>query len=105
MSLRRPPVPLVECGRCAAPVVWVKLDSGSAIMVNPLPVVDPQRGNVLALLVGVGRGARLHGHIESRHKKTHPKSLRMTPHIATCEAVERAPAQQEDPTLFDTPEE
>lgn len=100
MSLPRPPVRLTECGRCAAPVVWVRLDTGSSVMVNPLPVVDPRRGNVLALLVGTGRRAALHGHIEARGKPAHPKAHRMTLHVTTCEAREPAPTTEPAPTLF-----
>lgn len=108
MTLRKPPVPLAECGRCSAPVVWVKLDTGSALMCNPVPVVDPRRGNVLAVLIGTGRAARLFGRVESREHPPQPRELRMTPHVATCEVVleerEQQARAQQHPTLFDLTE-
>lgn len=99
MNRRRPPVPLGECKLCHDPVVWIQLDTGSAMPLNPLPVEsDDKRGNVLARVIG----RRLHGWVESTAHPFEPYMLRMIPHVSTCEVARRARADTgpEDPSLF-----
>lgn len=106
---RVPPVGLRECADCHAPIVWCELDTGSRIPLNPRPVIDPRRGNVLAIIVGTGRRATLYGHVESHARPWRPGDLRMTPHVATCEVVrekrEQTARAQQHPALFDLPTE
>lgn len=93
----RPKVPLAECRDCAAPIVFVQLDSGGVMPVNPGP--NPERGNVACRVVG----GRLHGFVVSRDRAAGPlDSWRMTPHAATCEARKRPekPTAPDDPVLF-----
>lgn len=92
----RPPVPLADCRQCGEPIVFVKLDTGSTMPVNPIPNPD---GNVAARL----QGRTLVGFVVSRDRLpggSYP--IRLTPHFATCEVLraERKPRGPADTPLF-----
>lgn len=76
------------CRECAAPIRFVRLDTGRALPVDPAPVVD---GNVAA----VRAGGHLIGYVLSHDKPMRPLHLRYMPHHATCpaRAEERAHAR------------
>lgn len=94
---RRPPVRLAECRDCAGPVVWITLDTGSRMMLDPLPLDHgDERGNVAGRVVG----GRLHGWVVSKAHPIGVHMLRMRPHVATCPAVPRKSAEALPPTLF-----
>ena len=95
MRPTRPPVPLAECRDCGLPIVFVKLDTGKAIPVNPYP--DTERGNVAARLLG----RNLHGYVISRDHPADPLHLRMIPHAATCEVSKRTTKPPDPPALFE----
>ncbi len=89
-----------ECRNCQDPIRFVKLNTGSALPVNPKP---GETGNVAA---GLYQG-RLVGYVlsaENGPRASHP--YRFVPHYATCEhelARKRkptAPAVEPDPSLF-----
>lgn len=88
---------LTSCRACGAPIRFVRLDTGRALPVNPVP--NP-RGNVSAHIAG----GRLHGFVISRDKQPGPlDSYRMVPHHATCEErtrPESKPKPEPDPALF-----
>jgi hypothetical protein len=71
-------VPLAECRTCAEPIRFVRLDTGKAMPVNPLP--DP-RGNVTASVIM----GRLAGFVISEEHQPRPGAMRFVPHFATCE--------------------
>lgn len=90
--------PLAECRSCSCPIRFVRLDSGKAMPVNPLP--NASNGNVSAYLIG----GRLHGHVISATKPPERNALRFVAHYATCEERPRSsdpnPKPDSDPVLF-----
>lgn len=97
---RRPPVRLSECRDCGLPAVWIELDTGSRMLLDPVPLDrnDP-RGNVAARVLGTGPGRRLHGWVIARDKPLAEYMLLMRPHVATCTDRPR-PDRPADATLF-----
>lgn len=86
---------LHECRACTNPIRFVKLDTGKAMPINPMP--NPA-GNVSAYLIG----GQLHGHVISREKPADGR-WRFVAHYATCEERERPAPKPEpvpDPALF-----
>ena len=87
-----------ECSECCNPILFVLLNTGKRIPVDPMP--NP-RGNVAAMRIG----HNLHGFVLSATHPDHraPYVLHM-PHHATC--PERPgpkaakPAREPDPSLF-----
>lgn len=89
-----------ECRRCADPIRFVKLSTGSTIPVNPKP---GDTGNVVAHLAG----GRLIGYVISAEKPASASfPLRFVPHYATCPAEQSRKKAAEpaavvpDPSLF-----
>lgn len=78
MSAPKLGTPLAECRSCHEPIRFVRLDTGKAMPVNPLP--NPT-GNVTATVVM----GRLAGFVISEGHKPRPRALRFVPHFATCE--------------------
>lgn len=79
--------PRHECHDCQGPIVFLRLDTGSVIPLDPMP---NQRGNVDAMRIG----QQLHGHVISAAKPHEDRYTRMIPHAATCpERKGPAPAQ------------
>ena len=89
---------LSECRECQTPIRFVRLESGKAMPVDPMP--SPS-GNIAAR-----RNAhQLEGFVISRDRQPGGTySLRFRAHYATCEAVDRTPTSTGDtdppPTLF-----
>lgn len=107
MRPRRPPVRLAECSLCHEPIVWIELDSGKRMPLNPVPVEpDDTRGNVLARVLGSGPRRSLWGWVESKTHPAEPYMLRMIPHVSTCVVVRDRTSQPRPvaPTLFDLEE-
>jgi len=89
-------VRMTECRDCAAPIRFVRLDTGSLLPVDPLP---HDTGNVAARLCG----NRLVGFVISKDHHPGPlDSFRLVPHHATCEARKKptTPKPPPDPALF-----
>lgn len=86
-----------DCRACGDPIRFVKLNTGKAMPVNPLPTPE---GNVAAHLAG----GRLVGFVISRDHLPGPLDpYRFRAHYATCEAVERGtrkPKPEPHPALF-----
>lgn len=96
-DILRAAAPLHECRDCHVPIRFVRLDTGNAMPVNPLPNRD---GNVAARIAG----GRLVGFVISRDHRPGPlDSLRFMPHHATCEAKARNTSSSTTPTAADTP--
>ena len=95
---KRPPVRMGECALCHDPIVWITLDTGSRMPLDPLPLdeLDP-RGNVAARVIG----GRLHGWVISREHPLDPLMLKMRPHAATCPVIrDRQQHRDQHPSLF-----
>jgi len=87
---------MAACRDCAAPIRFVRLDTGSLLPVDPLP---HETGNVAARLYG----NRLVGFVISKDHRPGPlDSFRLVPHHATCEARKKPkqPAPPADESLF-----
>jgi len=102
---RRPPRRtrgrLAECRDCADVIVWVRLTTGSAIAVQPVP--NP-RGNVATRAAG----GELYGYVVSATKPATPEHVLMMPHAAVCKSrPPRTPADlpkpEPDPPAPDLP--
>jgi hypothetical protein len=78
MPAKKLGTPLSECRTCHEPIRFVRLDTGKAMPVNPLP---DARGNVTASVVM----GRLAGFVISEGHKPQPGAMRFVPHFATCE--------------------
>lgn len=74
-------LPLSECRDCHEPIRFVRLDTGKAMPVDPVPVLD--RGNVCARRLG----NELNGYVVSKDHPADPLFLRFLPHHASCEAL------------------
>lgn len=85
-------LPMSDCRECAAPIRFVRLDTGRALPVDPLPNAA---GNVCARRLGNG----LNGYVISKEHGADPHFLRFMPHHATCENRTRT-AKAPEPTLF-----
>ena len=86
-----------ECSECCNPILFVILNTGKRIPVDPMP--NP-RGNVAARRIG----NNLHGHVIGNALAVEPPYLAHMPHAATCpdrkgpQATKTSP--EPDPLLF-----
>lgn len=76
----RPQVPMADCQLCSEPIVFVHLDTGSTMPLNPLPSLA---GKVACSVVG----RKLEGYVVSKRHRPDPYAWLMTPHAATCEEL------------------
>lgn len=84
------------CDRCDGMIVFVKLDTGGTMPVDPVPVPD---GNVAAKR---WPDKKLRGHVISAARPLDDGQQRYRPHFASCEPTEPlVPASQRAPGLFD----
>jgi len=85
------------CNNCHATILFVRLDTGKAIPVDP--IAYPDRGNVAARRNSTGD---LVGYVISREKPLLDEYQRYMPHFKTCKPDKpRVPASQRAPNLFE----
>lgn len=85
------------CDRCGGVIKFVRLDTGKAIPVDPIPSKD--RGNVAA---AKNERGELVGHVMSASKPEQAHQSRYVPHYASCKPDRPLiPASQRPPSLFD----
>ena len=85
------------CRYCHGTIIFVRLDSGKPIPVEPIP--SPDKGNVAAQRLPSGR---LTGYVISRDKPLREGFERYLPHQANCKPDKpRATATKRAASLFD----
>ena len=84
------------CRDCFATILFVKLDTGRPIPVDPIPL--PDKGNVAASKTPSGK---LVGHVISRTKPLQDHQERYMPHHASCKPERpKLYASERTPNLF-----
>lgn len=85
-----------ECQECCNPILFVLLNTGKRIPVDPIP--NP-RGNVAAMRIG----NNLHGHVIANNTTPNDRFTLHMPHHATCPdrpGPEPKKPRDPDPSLF-----
>lgn len=76
-----------ECRSCAEPIRWVRMPSGKAMPVNPMPLPrDDDRGDQVGTVAAHKIAGKLYGFVISAERAADRMAdpLRFTPHWATC---------------------